>query len=339
MTRKAPLAAAVILIVSLIPSACAEEAAGLFPVSEPLASGHLQVSELHKVFYATFGNPEGKPVMCLHGGPGVGSYPRLAQYFNPEKFYIVLHDQRGSGRSTPSGELRENTTAHLVEDVERLRQHLELGKVVIFGGSWGSTLALAYAESYPEMVTAMVLRGIFLGTEAELEYHYLGNRFFFPEEHHNLVSVLPDPGRGVHPDYLYELITGADRELSRKVQGALNRYELKFMKLHMPDETVEAILSSFTEDKASQATHIDLHYVANRYFMEDNQILEGIDKLKDTPVTLINGRYDMAAPPLSAFQVHQKLPRSKLIIVEKAGHSESEEGITAALLAAVAELE
>jgi proline iminopeptidase len=339
MTRHAPLAAAVIVIASLIPSACAEEATGLFPVTEPLATGQLEVSELHKIFYATFGNPEGKPVMCLHGGPGVGSYPRLAQYFNPEKFYIVLHDQRGAGRSTPPGELRENTTAHLVEDVEKLRRHLDLGRVIIFGGSWGSTLALAYAESYPDVVTAMVLRGIFLGTEDEVRYHYLGNRFFFPEEYHRLVSVLPDPRRGVHPDYLYELITGEDRELGLKVLGALNRYELKFMKLHMPDDTVEAFLSSFSEDQASQATHIDLHYVANRYFMEEGQLLRGIDKLKEIPVTLINGRYDMAAPPLSAFQVHQKLPMSKLIIVEEAGHSESEEGITKALLAAVAELE
>ncbi|MFH2002809.1 MAG: prolyl aminopeptidase [Planctomycetota bacterium] len=311
----------------------------MFPAAAPLKTGYLQVSDMHRIFYLCFGNPQARPVICLHGGPGVGCYPRMMQYFNPEKFFIVLFDQRGAGRSTPSGELRENTTSHLVEDVEKLRKHLELGPVLIFGGSWGSTLGLAYAETYPENVTGMLLRGIFLGTEAELQFHYMGTAFFFPKEHAALKAVLPDPTRDTHPDYLSSLILGNDKAVSRKVQDALGRFEMKFMKLNMPDETVESIMGSGSPEEHFQMTSIDLHYVSNRYFLEEGQLLKNAEKIKGIPITLINGRYDMAAPPISAFKMHERLPGSKLIIVEEAGHSESEERITKALLKAVTAFE
>jgi proline iminopeptidase len=330
-----------VLIFMSCPDALPQERkeGGLYPQPNFHKTGHFQVSDGHKLFYATCGNRSARPVMCLHGGPGAGSYPRLAQYFNPDKFFIVLHDQRGAGQSKPHGRLEGNTTQNLVEDMEKLRKTLNLGKVILFGGSWGTALALAYAETYPENVGGMILRGVFLGTRAEVEYHYLGNRFFYPKEYDALLSELPDPGKGAHPDYLYELVTGDDEVLRHKVLDALGRYELKFMKLNMPDEVVSGYLEGMPKDEHLRYARLDLHYVTNRYFLEEGQILRDIGKLRDIPVTLINGRYDMAAPPRSAYQVHKALPGSKLIIVEEAGHSESEEGITAALVKAAAEFE
>lgn len=342
--RRSILFALILAAMTLYP-ACAEtgsvpaEKGVLFPPIEDTVTGYLQVSDLHRIFYVTGGNPEGRPVMCLHGGPGAGSYPRMMQYFNPEKYHIVLHDQRGAGRSEPSGELRENNTWNLVEDIEKLRKHLDLGKVMIFGGSWGSTLAMAYAEKYPENVTAMVMRGVFLGTEEELEFHYLGTGYFFPLEHDRLLSLLPDSSRGTHPDYIYELIHGDDEALAERVLDALGRFEFKFMKLNMPDEAISNFLDSIPRKALRDSSFIDLHYVKNRYFLKDGQLLENAGKLKDIPMILINGRYDMASPPFSAYKVHKALPHSKLIIVEEAGHSESEEGITAELVKAVAEFE
>jgi proline iminopeptidase len=158
------------------------EAGELWPVIQPYKTGFLQVSEIHRVFYQLGGNPNGKPVIVLHGGPGAGCTPAYFRYFNPEKYHIILHDQRGCGLSTPYGELKENTTQNLVEDIEKLRTHLKLGKVVLFGGSWGSTLALAYGETYPQNVSAMILRGIFLSTKEEIDHFYHGGTArFFPE--------------------------------------------------------------------------------------------------------------------------------------------------------------
>lgn len=329
----------VLLILGLATAASAQSEDGLFPAPQNPKTGFLKVSDLHRIHYICCGNPEGRPVMCLHGGPGSGAYPRLARYFNPAKFRIVLHDQRGAGRSTPVGELRENTTWHLVEDIEKLRRHLGLGKVMIYGGSWGSTLALAYATQYPQNVTGMLMRGIFLGSEEELEFHYLHTGFLFPKEHDALLQLLPDKSRGTHPDYLWELIRGDDKELSRKILDRLARFELKFMKLNMKDETIDGILKRNSPEERIRYASIDMHYVTNRYFMKPGHILGNIGVLKGIPVTLINGRYDMASPPRAAYQVHQALPDSKLIIVPAAGHSESEPGITAAIVKAAAEFE
>jgi proline iminopeptidase len=316
--------------------AAGQEGAKLFPAAEPFRTGYLDVSDLHRIFFACCGNPKGKPVMCLHGGPGVGCYPRLARYFDPEKFLIVLHDQRGAGRSRPHGELRENTTANLVSDVEKLRKHLGLGKVLVFGGSWGTTLGLAYAEAYPANVAGLVLRGVFLGTREEIEFHYQGTGLFFPREQAALLEVLPDRTRGTDPDYLYELVCGDDEVLRERVFEKLAHFEFKFMKLRMPDETIASWLESVPRDAALRTLRLDLHYVSNRYFLEKGQLLENLGKLKGIPVTLINGRYDMATPPRTAFLVHRALPGSKFVMVEAAGHSESEDAITAALLEAVA---
>jgi len=311
----------------------------LYPVLEPFESGFLQVSDLHRIYFECSGNPKGKPVLVLHGGPGAGSYPRMRQYFNPKKYLIVLHDQRGAGRSQPHGELRENTTPNLVRDVERLRKHLDLGEVVIFGGSWGTTLGLAYAEAYPDNVTGLILRGIFLATKAEVDFHYITTGQFYPKEHDALLSLLPDRARGTHPDYLFELIQGPDKQLADRVSMALARFELKFMKLHMRDEWVESFLKSFSREESRRYQCLDLTYVTNHHFLEEGQLLKNVDKIAHLPAVVICGRYDMACPPSSAFALHKALPKSKLVIVEQAGHSETEEGITEALVRAAAEFE
>ncbi|MHC4946271.1 MAG: prolyl aminopeptidase [Planctomycetota bacterium] len=328
-----------LLIAASTVSLFAADESGLFPAPENPETGYLEVSDIHKIFYVCCGNRSGKPVMCLHGGPGVGAYPRLAQYFNPDKYFIVLHDQRGAGNSKPHGELKENTTPNLVEDIEKLRKHFNLGKVLLYGGSWGSTLAMAYAETYPENVTGMIMRGVFLGTEEEIEYHYIGTSFHYPEEHDRLLSVLPDRSKGTHPDYLFKLVQSGDEELAHKVLDALARFELKFMKLNMPDERIDMWLGSMDHDEHYRVACMDLTYVTNRYFMDENQLLKNAGKLEHIPAILINGRYDMASPLKAAYQVHKAMPKSKLVIVEEAGHSESEEGITKAIIEAAAEFE
>ncbi len=333
-----------VIILFLVPGFCADRAAGedgegLFPPIEPFESGTLKVSDLHSIYYECCGNPKGKPVLVLHGGPGVGSYPRLRQYFNPEKFLIVLHDQRGAGRSTPHGEIRENTTWDLVSDIERLRTHLKLGKVVIFGGSWGTTLGVAYAETYPDNVSAMILRGIFNGTVAEVEFHYRGAGRFFPEEHAALIAALPDPTRGPEPAYLLELANHEDAALRMKVLDALAVYELKLCTLNNPIESIHEMLKDFPDDAHRRLATIDLFYSSNLYFLEEGQLLRDAPKLKEIPAILIHGRYDMATQPGSAYSLHKAMPLSRLVIVEEAGHSESEEAITAEILKATAAFE
>jgi proline iminopeptidase len=308
----------------------------LFPVPVPFQNGYLKVDGLHEIYYELCGNPEGSPIMVLHGGPGVGMYDRLKQYYDPQKFLIALHDQRGAGRSRPAGELRENTTPRLVEDIEQLRRHLDLGPVYVFGGSWGSTLALAYAETYPGSVRGMILRGIFDGSPAVVDFHYEGAAFFFPQEHATLLHALPDPERRPLPPYLEELLEQSDPHVTPPFLDALARYELKMGSLQLPDEAIDQIMAGFPSEMHHQMSSIDLYYVSHGYFLEPGQLLRNVDRLTDIPITFINGRYDIVCPPLIAYRLYEKLPRSELIVVEAAGHSEREPGITAALLRAVA---
>lgn len=311
----------------------------LFPVLDPFNQGFLQVSELHSIAYALVGNPKGKPIFVLHGGPGFGCYPRLTQYFDPEKFFIVLHDQRGAGRSRPAGELRENTTQDLVADIEHLREHLKVeGKILIFGGSWGSTLALAYAETHPERVAGMVLRGVWTGTEAEMEHAYDGKqvRQFFPDAVARMQAAMPPGSGGFNPQALLDIFTGDDRALMKRVADAWIQYGIKISKLHATKEEVAAGFGNFDPTPGAR---VDCHYAAHRFFLEEGQLLRDAPRLADIPITIINGRYDIICPPVTAWELHQRLPRSKLVIIEEAGHSESEPGITSALLEAVAQFE
>ena len=223
--------------------------------------------------------------------------------------------------------------------LERLRAHLKIeGKILLFGGSWGSTLALAYAETHPEHVAGMVLRGVWTGTEAELANAFQGKqvRQFFPEALARMQSALP-PGSGdLNPETLLKIFQGEDRALRKEVANAWIRYGIKIGKLHA---TKDEVAAGFGDFDATPGALVDCHYAANRFFLEEGQLLRDADKLKDIPITIINGRYDMLCPPVTAWGLHRRLARSKLVIVEEAGHSETEPGITSALLQAVAHFE
>ena len=311
----------------------------LFPAQQPYSQGHLRVDDVHEIFYALFGNPEGKPVIVLHGGPGSGSYPRLMQYFDPEKYLIVLHDQRGTGNSRPAGELRANTTAHLVADIEKLREHVGIeGKALVFGGSWGSTLALAYAEAHPEHVRGLIVRGVFTASKDEPLNGYVGPmpRTFFPDSAAEFDAAVPPEMRPATPEKLYELFRGDDKETQRRVVSVWIRSAIKTGKLHTPDEELE---QGWGDYDFVPAARIDCHYAVNGFFLGDDQLLRDAGRLASIPCTIINGRYDIVCPPVTAWRLHERLPDSKLIIVEEAGHSETEPGITRALLRAVEEFE
>ena len=340
LTRGCGLCLVLVSVLALpAPGAEGPQAGELFPIVEPFDAGYLKVSDLHTIGYALYGNPQGKPVFVLHGGPGFGCYPRVTQYFNPNKFLIVLHDQRGAGRSRPPGELRQNTTPHLVADIEQLREHLKIdGQILLFGGSWGSTLALAYAETHPEQVSGMVLRGISTGTKAEIGNAFAGPpmRQFFPDAVERLEAAMPPDLGGFNPEALLRLFTGDDEAAGRRVAEAWIRFAIETGKLHASNEEVER---GFGDWDPRPATRIDCHYAANRFFLEEGQLLREADRLRDIPTTIINGRYDLVCPPIAAYRLHKRLPRSKLIIVEEAGHSEAEPGITRAMVKAVAEYE
>jgi proline iminopeptidase len=335
LARRLPLL--VLLLAPLAPlagPAAAEEASPLFPEIEPYDSGYLRVSALHEIYYEQSGNHQGRPVFFLHGGPGASASPSARRLYDPKKFRIVLHDQRGAGRSRPFAELRENTTQDLVEDIERLRRHLKIeDKILLVGGSWGSTLALAYAEAHPDHVAGMVLRGIYLGTPEEMESFY-GHAVadYFPEVSERLWSQVPEiPGK-TRPQRLLALLESPDPEVRKRIAKAWAAYEFKVAFLERSDEEVDAELAAM--DPAA-FSGIENHYMAKDCFLEPGQLLRDAPKIKDIPVILINGRYDVICPPKTAYKLHQALPKSTLWIIEKAGHAGSEPGIQAALVKAV----
>lgn len=317
-----------------------EKETRLWPPIEPFRTGHLEVSEIHEIYYELCGNPKGKPVFVLHGGPGGGSSPFMRRFCNPEKFLIVLYDQRGCGKSTPYAELEENTTQDLVEDVERLRNHLELERIIILGGSWGATLALAYAETYPENVAGMVLRGVFCCTREEIDHYYHGGtRKFFPETYDRLLAVLPDASRRPLPNYFVELFESADPAERMRLSNAWVKYEVKIASLQVSDAWLDSVFGDEGSEEGFSMSLLENYYIANGCFMEEGQLLRDTDKIAHIPITLVNGRYDMICPPVTAYRLHQKLPKSKLVIAEAAGHWMGDEGVRDALLAAMREFE
>lgn len=310
----------------------------LWPEIEPFKTDHLKVSDIHEIYYELCGNPEGKPVFVLHGGPGARISPYYRRFFNPDVYLIVLHDQRGCGQSRPLFELRENTSQHLVEDIERLRNQLKLDKIILFGGSWGSTLALAYAETYPDHVSAMVLRGIFTAAQDEMDHFYGGGvRFFFPETYGKLEQAF---GKNLTPQKIYDKVKSEDPAERRKYGRAWTAYEIKIGNLYFPDEWLNNFLNSKEyADLVVSLALIENHYMANGCFFEQGQLLRDTDKIKDIRTILVNGRYDMICPPFNAYRLHKRLNNSKLIIAEEAGHSMDERNIEQALVRAMRELE
>jgi proline iminopeptidase len=314
-----------------------QDAGKLWPEIQPYKTGYLRVSPLHDIFYQTGGNPKGKPVLYLHGGPGGGCSPHDFRYFNPHKFNIILHDQRGAGKSKPYAEIRDNTTENLVEDIDKLRRHLQLGRVILFGGSWGSTLALAYAEKYPQYVSGIVLRGVFTATRSEIDHYYHGGTAkFFPEVYQELAASLDHPEKKDFPAQLLAKLTSTDPAIRDRYARAWLRYEGKIAFLLKVEEKVEAFLREYNPYAIAL---LENYYMANGCFLEEGQLLKNAGTLADIPVVIVNGRYDMICPPNVAYDLHRLLPKSTLVIVPDAGHSASEPGIQVELVRAVRRFE
>ena len=307
---------------------------GLWPETEPLRSGHLQVSEIHSIYFEVCGNPHGTPLFFLHGGPGDSSSAHMRQMADPERFMIVQHDQRGAGRSLPSGELCENTTQDLVDDIERLREHLGVGKLILVGGSWGTTLALAYAETHPEHVAGMVLRGVFTATDKEIEHIFLGGAAaFFPRAYDRFEAALPDPGRRPRPAYIHQLLRDGDQTTRRDVARAFARYTTRIaMHRSAADEVDRAV----DESDPYVMALFETYYMAHRAFLDDDQILRDIDRIAHIPTVIINGRYDLICPPRTAVRLHERMSKSILVVVEAAGHSGGDPGVESAFIDAIA---
>jgi proline iminopeptidase len=295
---------------------------GYYPPVKPYESGHLKVSDLHEIYYEISGNPKGIPVIYLHGGPGTGFSDNMRQAFAPKVFKLVLYDQRGCGRSRPQYELKENTTADLVDDIEKLRLHLGLGRVMIVGGSWGATLGIAYAEKYPDNISAMVLRAIFMGTKKEDDHIYarMGVEKFFPEVFEKISTEVSPGAKELDRKKLMGLLTSRDPEVAKKFSRLWTWYEFKITSMEAPDDLIFKVIDSSDEGGRGLAL-LETHYVANDWFLKKDQLWKNLGAMKGVPITLINGRYDMMTPPVTAYRLHKALPKSELKIVEGASHS------------------
>ena len=308
----------------------------LFPEIEPEEQGLLKVSTLHSIYWERCGNKNGSSVLILHGGPGGGSSPSYRRYFDPEKFNIVQFDQRGCGRSTPHSELKENTTHHLIEDIEKLRQHLNIETWHVFGGSWGSTLSLIYAIQHKKKVLSLTLRGIFLCRNNELSWFYQkGASEIFPEEFDIYQSVIPPKERGDLINAFYKRLTSQDRSERAQAAYAWTRWEMSTSFL-MPKKI--SINKAENDSFSDSFARIECHYFVNNIFLEDNYILKNISELTEIPVSIVQGRYDIVCPMRSAWDLNRSLPSSKLYIIDNAGHSMKEIGISKKLIELTDEL-
>jgi proline iminopeptidase len=298
----------------------------LYPEIEPYRTGRLPVSGGHELFFEESGNPTGKPVIFLHGGPGGGTDPRMRRYFDPARYRVVLLDQRGCGKSTPFATLEENTTWHLVDDIEVLRRHLGIESWQVFGGSWGSTLALAYAETHPERVSELVLRGIFLLRPEEIRWFYQeGTSWIFPDFWREYLEHIPETERGDLLHAYYRRLTSPDPAVARAAAKIWSVWEGRTSKL-IPNAD---LIARFGADDFSWAlARIEAHYfVHDAWLGQGRGLLQNIAKIRHIPGTIVHGRYDVVCPVKNAFDLHHAWPESKLIIVPDAGHSASEPGI------------
>ena len=311
----------------------AEGRRGLYPEIEPYDSGLLQVSALHTLYYEQCGNARGKPVVFLHGGPGAGCNAKSRRFFDPARYRIILFDQRGCGRSAPHAELADNTIWHLVDDIERLRVHLGLERWQVFGGSWGSTLALAYAEKHPERVTELVLRGIFMLRRSELEWFYQkGCDAIYPDAWEPYLAAIPAVERADLMGAYYRRLTSADPAVRLAAAKAWSMWEggTSFLQ-----PSADYIASTGSDEFALAFARIECHYFVHGGFFEvDDQLLRDAPKLKNIPAVIVQGRYDVVCPLRSAWDLHRAWPEADLRIVGDAGHSALEPGITHELVLA-----
>ena len=304
-----------------------------YPALEPFRSGHLSVGDGHEIYFEESGNRNGKPVIMIHGGPGGGSNPTMRRFHDPERHRIILFDQRGCGRSTPHASLDNNTTWHLVADMETLRQELGIARWQLFGGSWGSTLALAYAQKHPDRVTELVLRGIFTLRRSELLWFYQdGASWVFPDSFAPYREHIPLAERGDMIAAYYKRLSGSDFATKLAAAKAWSMWEGSALSLYPDPERVR----QFGDDVYALAfARIECHYFVNKgFFDSDDQLLRNIGSIKHIPCTIVHGRYDMCTPIKIAWDLHEAWPEADFRIVPDAGHAMSEPGIVHELLAA-----
>ncbi len=303
-----------------------------YPEIEPYNQGQLKVSNIHTIYYEESGNPKGQPAIFVHGGPGGGTQPEHRRYFDPKHYRIILFDQRGCGKSTPHAELRENTTWDLVKDIEKIREHLGIEKWLVFGGSWGSTLSIAYAETHPERVTHLALRGIFLLRKWEIDWLYQkGADAIFPDHWEAYIKPIPEQERGDMLTAYYNRLTGTDKQVQLEAALAWSAWEGSTSKLLVDPNMV----AHYTDgDFAIAFARIESHYFYNRGFMEEGQLLRDVDRIRLIPTVIVQGRYDVVCPVRSAWDLHRAFPEAKLIITPMSGHSAFEPENRSALIEA-----
>lgn len=305
----------------------------LYPVTEPFDSGFVDVGSGHEIYYEQVGPPDGLPVLFLHGGPGGGGDTNARRFFNPDTQRAVLFDQRGSGRSRPLASLVENTTWRLIGDIERLRRLLGIERWLVFGGSWGSTLALAYAQAHPGVVSALVLRGIFLLRRSELLWFYQhGAGELFPDRWQEFVAPIAEVERGDLLGAYHRGLNSGDARLERELARSWSVWEGATSSLLADPEREKAFAA---DDFAIALARIETHYFVNGGFFErEDQLLSGIDAIRQIPAVIVQGRYDVVCPPVTAFALAERWPEADLRIIPDAGHSAFEPGIAAELVAA-----
>lgn len=302
----------------------------LYPQIEPHTTGNLPVSDLHTIAWERTGNVNGEPVIVIHGGPGGGSQPSYRQYFDPQKFDIIQFDQRGCGKSVPYAELEDNNTHSSVNDIEALREHLGLESWHVFGGSWGSTLSLIYAQTYPKMVRSLILRGIFMCRKSELHWFYQeGASHIFPDAFDFYRDHIPVEEQGDLIKAYYKRLTSSDVEVRRAAAKEWTRWEMATSRL-IPD--VEYLEKADDLDFAVAFARIECHYFINAIFVEEAYILNNVDKIQHIPTYIVQGRYDVVCPTRSAWDLHKAMPNSILKIIGDSGHSMGEVGIAKQLV-------
>ena len=316
---------------ALQPDSPAHHDGPLFPAIEPYRSGRLAVDDLHTLYWEECGNPEGEPVLFLHGGPGGGLSPRHRRFFDPAHYRIVLFDQRGAGQSTPLGEVRANTTQLLVADIERLREALGIARWMVFGGSWGSTLGLAYGQQYAQRCSGFILRGIFLCSQAEIDWFMNGMALFFPEAHAAFAAEVGAEERGNLLQAYALRLFGDDAATGRQAARAWSIYEGHCAFLR---PNAEAIADVGTDAVSLGIGRLEAHYFLHAGFLEEGQLLAHMHRIAHLPAVIVQGHYDVICPPASAYRLHQAWPGSRLTVIDDAGHAASEPGTAAALVAA-----
>ena len=307
----------------------------VYPAIEPYATGAMQVDDIHTLYWEECGNPRGIPVVFLHGGPGGGCSATSRRFFDPGRFRIILLDQRGAGRSTPGGELRNNTTADLVSDLEKLRRHRGIDRWHLFGGSWGSTLAIAYAEEFADCCSSLTLRGIFLMREWEIRWLFEAGRLFRPDAWESLIEGLPPELRADPLEGYAQMLEHSEAESRLTAARRWSVFEATLANLK-PDAA--RIAGAGDERLATAMARIEVHYFRNNRYVPDDLLLRRVERIAHLPATIVQGRYDLLCPPISAIQLHRAWPGSRLVVVEDAGHSATEPGIASALVTAMDEI-